>query len=91
MVQWLRLYTVIAGDIGLISGQGAEILHVTLYGKKKKKKKQKHKTFFILSPLTFTFSQFSSSLLFKTWEQILNFISSMFHVFRKLVVLDRIS
>ena len=39
MAQWLRLYTIIAGDIGLISGQGAEILHATLYGKKKEKKK----------------------------------------------------
>ena len=48
MAQWLRLYTVIAGDIGLISGQGAEILHATLYGKKKEKKK-----FLILSPLSF--------------------------------------
>jgi len=38
MVQSLRLYTVIAGDIGLISGQGTEILHATLYGKKRKKK-----------------------------------------------------
>ena len=36
-VQWLRLYTSIAVDTGLIPGQGSKILYALRQGQKKKK------------------------------------------------------
>ena len=36
MVQWLRLHTFNAGNMGLIPGQGTKIPHVTWLGKNNK-------------------------------------------------------
>ena len=38
MVQWLRLHTYTAGDMGSIPGGGTEILHATWSGQKKRGK-----------------------------------------------------
>ena len=38
MVQWLRLHTCNAGDMGLIPGQGTKILNAARCSQKKKKK-----------------------------------------------------
>ena len=38
MVQWLRLHTYTAGDMGSIPGGGTKILHATWYGQKKGKR-----------------------------------------------------
>jgi len=43
-VQWLRLCTSTAGDMGLIPDQGAKITHAMWHGHKKQKKKTKHVT-----------------------------------------------
>ena len=43
-VQWLRLCTSTAGDMGSIPGQGAKITHAMWRGHKKQKKETKHIT-----------------------------------------------
>ena len=40
-VQWLELCASTAGGMGLIPGQGTEILQATQHGQKQKKKKKK--------------------------------------------------